>query len=73
MKKVSVCLLAVFILLNCCQEAQAVSTSARSAVLITGGSGEVIYSQNENERLPMASTTKIMTALLLCEYGHFDD
>ncbi|MBQ3816891.1 MAG: D-alanyl-D-alanine carboxypeptidase [Clostridia bacterium] len=73
MKKVSVCLLAVFILLNCCQEAQAVSTSARSAVLITGDSGEVIYSQNENERLPMASTTKIMTALLLCEYGHFDE
>lgn len=73
MKKVSVCLLAVFILLGVSVKTSAVSTSAKSAVLISGDSGEVIYSQNADECLPMASTTKIMTALLLCEYGHFDE
>ncbi len=35
---------------------------ARSAVVINGETGEILYAVNENERLPMASTTKIMTA-----------
>ena len=42
-------------------------TSAKAAALINGDTGEIIYSYNENEKLPMASTTKIMTALILCE------
>lgn len=49
----------------------AVSTSAKAAAVINGDNGEIIYSQNANTRLPMASTTKIMTGLLLCEYGNF--
>ncbi len=47
----------------------AYNTSAKAAVVIDGYSGEILYSQNCDERLPMASTTKIMTALLLCEMG----
>lgn len=47
----------------------AYNTSARAAVVINGETGEILYSQNCDERLPMASTTKIMTALLLCELG----
>ncbi len=43
--------------------------SARSAVIICAETGEVVYSKNMNERLPMASTTKIMTAILALEYG----
>ena len=46
--------------------------SARSCVVICGETGEVIYGENENFRMPMASTTKIMTGLLLCEYGNLD-
>ena len=38
--------------------------SARSAVLIRGDTGEVLFQQNQGTRLPMASTTKIMTALV---------
>lgn len=49
----------------------AVSTSAKAAILINGDTGEVIYEKNADERLPMASTTKIMTGLLLCENGDF--
>ncbi len=41
--------------------------SARSAVLIEAESGDVIFGQNEQARLPMASTTKIMTALVALE------
>ncbi len=43
--------------------------SAKSAVVIDGDTGEILYSLNCNQRMPMASTTKIMTALLLCEMG----
>lgn len=41
--------------------------SARSAALIEAESGKVIFAKNEKEQLPMASTTKIMTALLTLE------
>ncbi len=41
--------------------------SAKSAVLIEAQSGDVIYEKNAYEKLPMASTTKIMTALVAIE------
>ena len=41
--------------------------SAKAAVVISGDTGDVLYSVNSDVRLPMASTTKIMTALLLIE------
>ena len=47
----------------------AYSVSAKAAVVINGDTGEILYSQNCDQHLPMASTTKIMTALLLCELG----
>lgn len=40
---------------------------ARSAVLMDGSSGRVLFGKNENEVLPMASTTKIMTCILALE------
>lgn len=47
--------------------ALALETSAQSAVLINADTFSVIYSKNAEQRLPMASTTKIMTGLLLAE------
>ena len=41
--------------------------SARSAVLYQPDNGVFLYEKNANERLPMASTTKIMTALVALE------
>ncbi|MDR1240327.1 MAG: D-alanyl-D-alanine carboxypeptidase [Oscillospiraceae bacterium] len=38
--------------------------SARSAVIICSDSFDKIWGKNENEKLPMASTTKIMTSIL---------
>ena len=43
------------------------SVNAKGAVLIEAESGEIIFAQNADERLPMASTTKIMTALVAIE------
>ncbi|MBQ7828528.1 MAG: D-alanyl-D-alanine carboxypeptidase [Clostridia bacterium] len=43
------------------------SVSAKSAVLAEGSTGKIIWSKNGDERLPMASTTKIMTALVAIE------
>lgn len=51
----------------------ALSTQAQSAVLIDGGTGKVLYAKNAHERLPMASTTKIMTALIAIEHGDLDE
>lgn len=46
-----------------------VDISAKSAVLIETQTGKIIFAKNENEQRPMASTTKIMTALLSLESG----
>ncbi len=40
---------------------------ALSAVLIDGDSGRVLYEKNGKEKRPMASTTKIMTCILILE------
>ncbi len=41
--------------------------SAAAAIVVNAATGEVLYSQNAKLKLPMASTTKIMTAILLLE------
>lgn len=46
--------------------------SAKAAVLIEAKSGRVIWGKNENTRLPMASTTKIMTTVIALESGDLD-
>lgn len=62
---------AIFVLgFACCAEAVALdnaSVSAQCAVLVDSTSGSVLYGKNEHQRASMASTTKIMTALILCE------
>lgn len=45
---------------------------AKSAILIDGSSGKVLFAQNEKKHLPPASVTKVMTLLLImegCESG----
>jgi serine-type D-Ala-D-Ala carboxypeptidase (penicillin-binding protein 5/6) len=50
------------------------SVSAKSAVLVCADNGRVLYEKNSHEKLPIASTTKIMTALLTLEAAaHSDD
>ncbi len=42
-------------------------TSAKSMIVIETTNGSTLYSKNANEKLPMASTTKIITALTVIE------
>ena len=48
------------------------SVSAQSAVLMLVESGEILYQKEGDTPLPMASTTKIMTALVAMELGDPD-
>lgn len=47
--------------------------NAKSAVLIDAENGRILYGKNEREKLPMASTTKIMTCIIAIENGKMDD
>lgn len=46
---------------------------ARSAVLMDADSGRVLFGKNEQEKMPMASTTKIMTCIIALEKGNVED
>ena len=50
----------------------AVGTSARSAILLDADSGRVLYEQNADEPMLIASITKIMTAVVALESGELD-
>ena len=54
-------------------EAQEISVSAQSAVLISADTSAVLYDKNAEQQLSMASTTKIMTALLALEEAERSD
>lgn len=55
------------------QKVEAVGTSATSAILMDVDSGRVLYEQNADARMLIASTTKIMTALVAIREGNFSD
>ena len=49
------------------------TVSATAYALVEAGSGRLLLGEREHDRLPMASTTKIMTALLVIESGEDPD
>ena len=53
--------------------AAAPDVQAKAYCLIERSTGRVLLAHNENERLPMASTTKVMTALLAVELCSMDE
>lgn len=60
----SIALLSFYV--NIC--ASGIAATSESAILINRDTLEVIYEKNADERLPMASTTKIMTALVALRF-----
>ena len=48
-------------------------TTARAACILEMQTGRVLFAQGMHDRLPMASTTKVMTALLAIERGNLQD
>lgn len=47
--------------------------NSRAAIIYDRTSGSVLYGKNENEKRKMASTTKIMTAIVVIENSNLDD
>lgn len=67
MKRAAALLLALFLLPLPVRAAGVVHTSASAAVLMDGESGRVLYAYCAQERRPIASITKLMTALVAAE------
>ncbi len=65
----SLCLLMPLCALPCAASASPPGLSASSAILIEAESGRVLYEKDARTRRGMASTTKIMTALVALEAG----
>ena len=53
--------------------AEAVSTSATAAILMDADSGRVLYEHNADRKMLIASTTKILTALVALREGDLSD
>ncbi len=47
--------------------------TSSAAVVLETGTNRVLFESNPNAQMPMASTTKIMTALVALEHGNLDD
>lgn len=69
MKTITAALLVLAVLVSVpCATAETVSTSAAAAVLMDATSGRVLYEQGMHTPRPIASITKLMTALVAVEY-----
>lgn len=73
MKKIITVLLISMLLLSNISYAAPPEVSAKSAIVMDVSSGRVLYSKNINQKLPMASTTKITTAIVALESGNLTD
>lgn len=78
-RKMVVCLICfavmatvICIRINAAEPAGEIVTNAKASILIEADSGRVLYSKNPDRRLQMASTTKIMSAILTIESGDLD-
>lgn len=49
------------------------SISATSAILIDNNTNQILYSKNENTKMYPASTTKILTAIIVLEHCNLND
>ena len=67
MKKVLFLIFSFCILIKVVSATDDLSPNSKSAILIEQTTGQVLFSQNPDEKLPIASVTKIMTLLLTME------
>ncbi len=75
LKRITTILIVFSLIFSCLcvrVNAQELSLSAKSAILINAQTNEVVYEKNAYEQRGMASTTKIMTSILALEYGNLE-
>ena len=66
MKKLLI-IICVFLCFTFAVKASELNISGKSAILMDENTGTIMFSLNENERMPMASMTKIMSMILIME------
>lgn len=74
--KISIVILCFVILLSNCFQVFAnkdVYIDAKAYVTYDRNTNEIIWGKNIYDKMPMASTTKIMTGILVIEYGKLDE
>ena len=69
MRKRALFLLVLFLAAGVPARAMAVETSAAAAILMDADSGRILYEKEADRQMLIASTTKIMTALVAIEEG----
>lgn len=67
MKRFSALFFCFILLINIVVLAEEPKVNAISAVIVDGDTGRILWGKNENKPMAMASTTKIMTALVALE------
>ena len=67
------CVLAISLLFTPRAHAAGTDNAARAAIVVHPETGAVLYEKNADERLGIASTTKIMTALVVLEHCALDE
>ena len=77
MKK-RICFIFIIIFLICCPSVLAVSTdnlniNSPACILVEESTGKILYEKNSKEKMFPASTTKVLTALLVLENGNLSD
>ena len=65
-------IMGMLLALCCMTPAKAIEVSAHSAILMDADTGQVLYEKNAQDKSLIASTTKIMTALVVLEQGELD-
>ncbi|MBQ3553516.1 MAG: D-alanyl-D-alanine carboxypeptidase [Clostridia bacterium] len=73
MKKLGLLLLCIVLVMGKPIAAEALSVSAKYACVLDAQTGKILYEKNAYDRHSMASTTKIMTALVALERGNTED
>jgi D-alanyl-D-alanine carboxypeptidase (penicillin-binding protein 5/6) len=76
-KLITIMLISLFLILNISSAVKAQGAppgvSADSVVLMDATTGKILYEKNKNTAYPPASTTKVMTALLVLEQSNLND
>ncbi|CCJ34405.1 D-alanyl-D-alanine carboxypeptidase family protein [Caloramator australicus] len=77
MRRIFIVIFSLFILsvpcLNVLANSKELNLNCVAATILDQESGRILYSKNGNKILPMASTTKIMTAIVAIERGNIKD
>lgn len=71
--KIILLLMLLIISIQTISFADEVSIKSRAAILVEVSTGRILYEKNSTEKMWPASTTKIMTAILVIENSNLDD